>query len=152
MPTPELPAISFKLVANPPRVGSRKHRRSDDAPSMDGLGVVSHEGIGADHLAALGFGADVTELVRGHVEAKRYLVATRPAYAERLSEASRGTLRAQGGPLTPEACGAFERQPTFDALLRLRSWDDRAKVPGLDVPGLDDFVPLLEAHLAEARG
>src|SRR5262252_1145827 len=51
------------------------------APSMAGLGIVRHEDVGADHLVALGFGARVVELVRGHVAAKRYLVGADRAYA-----------------------------------------------------------------------
>jgi phosphonate degradation associated HDIG domain protein len=123
-----------------------------DAPSMEGLGIVAHEQFGAAHLAALGISRGVTELVRGHVAAKRYLVAVRPDYAARLSLASQGTLRQQGGPMTPDECSAFEQDPRRDALLRLRSWDDQAKVPGLEAPDFDAYVPLLEADLRGAAG
>ena len=58
-------------------------------PRMGGFGVANHEDIGADHLWSLGFGPQVTNLVRGHVEAKRYLVATSEEYTDRFSDASR---------------------------------------------------------------
>ncbi|HKJ24964.1 MAG TPA: HD domain-containing protein [Myxococcota bacterium] len=113
-------------------------------------GVASHEDVGADHLAALGFGPGVTERVRGHVAAKRYLVATRPDYAARLSEASRATLGHQGGALNAEAQRDFEASPLRDSWLRLRAWDDAAKLVGLEVPDFESWVPLLEAHLRAA--
>ena len=122
-----------------------------DAARMGGLGVVAHEEVGADFLARLGFPPSVTELVRGHVRAKRYLVATRPDYAERLSAASRHTLVHQGGPLPPEGVRRFEVAPERDAWLRLRSWDEQAKVPGRIVPGLEGYRRLLE-DLVSAGG
>jgi phosphonate degradation associated HDIG domain protein len=118
-----------------------------DAPRMGDHGAARHEDMGADHLAALGFGEGVTERVRGHVAAKRYLVGARPDYAERLSEASRITLRHQGGPMDADERAAFEASPLYDSWLRLRSWDEAAKVEGLEVPDFDAYLPLLEAHL-----
>jgi len=35
--------------------------------------------------------------------------------------------------------GKFERRPFFADAVRLRKWDDAAKVVGLDTPGLDHF-------------
>ena len=112
-----------------------------DAPRMAGLGVYRHEELGAEFLAQLGFAADVTELVRGHVAAKRYLVATHPSYAARLSEASRGTLAHQGGPMASVECERFARDRRAAAWLRLRAWDEQAKVPGIPVPGLESYRP-----------
>ena len=58
---------------------------------------------GAAGAAWLGqwFGAAVTEPVRLHVAAKRYLCATEPGYFGLLSEESVRTLARQGGPMTP---------------------------------------------------
>jgi len=120
---------------------------AEDAPTMAGLGVLRHEDLGADHLRALGFGADVTDLVRGHVAAKRYLVAADASYAARLSPASRETLRHQGGPMGEAERRRFEASPWHVAALRVRSWDERAKQPGLAVDGLDAYEPLLLDHL-----
>ena len=123
-----------------------------DAPDMEGLGVADHEGIGARWLADLGFDEDVTDLVDAHVQAKRYLVATRPDYAARLSEASAGTLRQQGGPMSAAEVAAFDASPRRDARLRVRSWDEQAKVPGQDVPGLDSYRERIEGYLRSVGG
>ncbi len=118
------------------------------AVRMGTHGISTHEEVGADFLATLGFASGVTERVRGHVAAKRYLVAERPGYAEALSDASRMTLMHQGGPFDAQARRAFEAAPLFAALLRLRAWDEAAKVPGLVVPDFDHYVPRLESHLS----
>jgi predicted HD phosphohydrolase len=46
---------------------------------------------------------------------------------------------------------AFRADPLFEDKLRIRGWDDQAKVPGLEVPGLESYRPLIEAHLARPR-
>ena len=117
----------------------------EDADEMSGLGVLDHEGIGARWLAQLGFSDDVCELVRGHVQAKRYLTHRNPEYLRRLSDASRGTLEFQGGPMTETEATAFERDPRFKLKLAVRTWDERAKVVGLLVPGLETYAPALNA-------
>jgi len=119
-----------------------------DGASMGGYGVARHEHVGADRLAVLGFGPSVTELVRAHVDAKRYLVATRADYAQRLSRASRKTLEHQGGAMTPDEAAAFEADPLLLARLRVRSWDEAAKEPDATVPAFERYVPILRAHLA----
>ena len=121
------------------------------AAEMDGLGIVDHEGIGAAWLAALGFDAETCELVRSHVQAKRYLARRKPGYYERLSEASRGTLRFQGGPMSEAEAAAFEADPLFAAKVRLRSWDEAAKDPDRVVPGLASYAELIRAQLEAER-
>ncbi len=116
--------------------------------SMAELGVVDHERVGADRLRELGLPDDVADLVEGHVAAKRYLVATSADYAARLSAASRSTLELQGGAMSEAEVRAFEADSRREALLRLRSWDESAKAPDLEVPGLEHYRPLLERLLA----
>ena len=58
-----------------------------------------HSHSGADWLAQW-FGPDVTEPVRLHVAAKRYLCAVEPGYAKTLSAASVYTLGIQDGPMS----------------------------------------------------
>jgi gamma-butyrobetaine dioxygenase len=123
----------------------------EDSEEMAGLGIADHEQRGADWLAQQGFGPSVTEPVRAHVAAKRYLTGSRPAYADQLSAASRETLRLQGGPMDEGEARAFEQAPGFDDALRLRHFDDAAKRPGWCVPGLDAYRPLLERHLRAPR-
>jgi phosphonate degradation associated HDIG domain protein len=118
-----------------------------EAPRMEGLGVQRHEHIGAELLRQLGFSNEVQELVRGHVEAKRYLVWKNSRYYERLSEASKGTLRLQGGPMTEREALAFEKDPLFKTKLAVREWDERAKIEGLEVPGLAAYEDLIRSQM-----
>lgn len=74
-----------------------------------------------------------------HVPAKRYLVATDPAYEKDLSDTSRRTLEKQGGPMDPEEVADFERSPGWRDAAELRRWDDLAKDPDAETPPLEDF-------------
>jgi gamma-butyrobetaine dioxygenase len=94
------------------------------------------------------FGPQVTEPVRLHVTAKRYLCGTDPAYYGLLSEASRYTLSVQGGPMGEAEARAFEALPAHRDAIDVRRWDDQAKDPVARVPGLDHYRPLLEALAA----
>jgi phosphonate degradation associated HDIG domain protein len=116
------------------------------------LGVIDHDRAGADYLRGLGFGEEVVSLVEGHVAAKRYLVATNPAYAAKLSPASTGTLALQGGPMSPAEMAAFDTDPRKQDKLRLRSWDEQAKIPGADVPPLEAYRALLARVLSSPAG
>jgi predicted HD phosphohydrolase len=103
------------------------HRFGDDeAHGRAGAAVVR---------AALG--PRVAGLVEAHVTAKRYLVATDPAYA--LSPVSVATLSEQGGALTPDEARAFEASPWFTDAVALRHADDAAKVAGRVVRPLDQW-------------
>lgn len=121
---------------------------ADDFDSMDSLGAHDHEHIGGAYLQCLGMREAVCDLVSGHVDAKRYLVRRDPSYAARLSSASVRTLKLQGGAMTEEQAVAFERSWKHERLLRLRRWDDEAKVMGKQVPGLEHYAPLLTALLS----
>ena len=89
------------------------------------------------------FGEAVTEPVRLHVAAKRYLCATEPGYLGRLSEESVRTLALQGGPMTPGQVAAFEALPFARDAVAVRRWDDEAKDPEVTPPGFSHFEPLL---------
>ncbi len=91
------------------------------------------------------FGPDVTEPIRLHVAAKRYLCAIDPDYLAGLSPASRLSLSLQGGPMNADERAEFESSPLYHDAIRLRHWDDTAKVPGLKVPGLAHYRDRLEA-------
>ncbi len=108
------------------------------------IGVIDHDRSCVEWLKGRGFSDRLIALVSGHVNAKRYLVAARAGYADRLSEASKKTLVLQGGPMSPEEARAFEAGPYFKDLLRLRSWDEQAKDPDAAVPGLDRYLGLVE--------
>ena len=103
-----------------------------------------HEEAGCAWLARH-FGPEVTEPIRLHVAAKRYLCAVDPAYRDGLSPASRLSLELQGGPMDADEVAAFEAGPFSRDAVRLRHWDDLAKVPGLAVPGPSHYRGRLEA-------
>ncbi|HSO94601.1 MAG TPA: HD domain-containing protein [Acidimicrobiia bacterium] len=109
----------------------------------------THAATGAAAIEGL-LGPRVATLVALHDAAKRYLVTTEPQYRHRLSERSRLTLRVQGGLLDPVQRSRLERDPHLEAALTLRRADDEAKQPGVLVPGLAHWYPLLHvvAHRA----
>jgi gamma-butyrobetaine dioxygenase len=107
------------------------------------LGDDRHEQAGAAWLAQW-FPAEVTEPIRLHVPAKRYLCAVEPAYLGTLSAASVYTLSQQGGPMSPAGAAAFEALPHADAAVAVRRWDDQAKDPAAPVPPFTQFGPLLD--------
>lgn len=105
---------------------------------------VRHEEIGSRWLARH-FSADVSEPVRLHVPAKRYLCATDAKYFAKLSAASVHTLKLQGGPMTPPEITFFETEPYFKKAVCVRHWDDQGKVAGLTTPGIEDYGALIES-------
>ena len=90
------------------------------------------------------FGREVTEPVRLHVTAKRYLCTVEPQYRQRLSPASIESLGLQGGLLSLAEIREFEQSPYYRNAVQLRRWDEEAKVPGLAVPGLDAYRETLQ--------
>jgi predicted HD phosphohydrolase len=116
----------------------------DLAHPWDGPGQPRHATMGAAAVTDL-LGARIATLIRAHVPAKRYLVATCPGYAALLSADSVMTLEAQGGPMSPAEVAAFEQDPDAAAMVALRLADDGAKIPGAVVPGLDHWEPVLRA-------
>jgi len=103
-----------------------------------------HAESGASWLARW-FGEEVTEPVRLHVAAKRYLCATEPGYAAVLSPASVYTLRVQGGPMQGAELTEFEANRYSAAAIRVRRWDDAAKDPRARVPPFGHFAGVLRA-------
>ncbi len=93
------------------------------------------------------FGPQVTEPIRLHVAAKRYLCAVESSYLASLSPASQMSLELQGGPMTAEEVSEFEGNKFFREALRLRYWDDTAKVKGLRVPPAGHYRARLEATI-----
>jgi gamma-butyrobetaine dioxygenase len=91
------------------------------------------------------FGEEVTEPVRLHVSAKRYLCATEPGYLALLSAESARTLSLQGGPMPPEQAAAFEALPHAQDAVAVRRWDDEAKDPAVTPPEFAHFAELLGA-------
>lgn len=130
-------------------IGHLLHHLPDHAPD-DGVDD-HHEGLAARWLT-LWFGPDVVEPVRLHVAAKRYLCAIEPSYFETLSHPSVVSLQLQGGPMSVEEVEQFERLPFYRDAVALRRWDDLAKDPEADVPGIEVYMPILETARSSKVG
>jgi phosphonate degradation associated HDIG domain protein len=115
--------------------------------SMDGYGTEEHEILGADYLLSKGFSERLVQLVKSHVEAKRYLVYADHSYFESLSPASRRTLQFQGGGMTGEEANIFEQDPQFELKVQFRRWDDAAKQIGIPVVDWERFGDMIVRHL-----
>jgi phosphonate degradation associated HDIG domain protein len=102
-----------------------------------------HERVGSDWLAKR-FGPEISEPVRLHVPAKRYLCATRPAYLAKLSPASVITLKLQGGVMSPAEVASFESERFFKEAIRIREWDDSGKVEGSRTRDLVSYRTMIE--------
>ena len=103
----------------------------------------ARHGTGGAQWLSQWFGPAVTEPVRLHVAAKRYLCATEPGYSGLLSPESVRTLALQGGPMTPEQVTAFEALPCARDAVAVRRWDDEAKDPAATPPEFAYFAALL---------
>jgi phosphonate degradation associated HDIG domain protein len=99
----------------------------------------------AAHLLKNLFGLAVTEPIRLHVDAKRYLCVVDPFYWSGLSDVSKRSLEWQGGAYNAPEAAAFILQQYADDAVRLRRWDDAAKVAGAATPDLDHFVKIMQS-------
>jgi len=129
-------------------VGHLIHRLPEDAADH-GIDT-RHEQLGQAWLRQY-FGPAVTEPVRLHVPAKRYLCATDSGYLAQLSPASVQSLQLQGGPFGDLETREFESNPWYRDAVSLRRWDDLAKVSGMAVPALDHYRGRLAKALAERQ-
>lgn len=109
-----------------------------------------HEDAGAHVLEAF-LPPVVTECVRHHVAAKRYLCATKPEYFNRLSEASVHSLTLQGGPMSRDEVRAFERNPYLKEIIQVRYLDEAGKRPDMDTPGFAHFAPMVQRQVDAQR-
>ena len=125
-------------------IGHLLHDLPDDVADQ-GLDT-QHESTGSAWLSQY-FGPELTEPVRMHVAAKRYLAATETGYFDLLSDASRLSLKLQGGPMTPAQAQAFEAEPFFADALRLRRWDEEGKIENYQGPSPAHFESIVQACL-----
>jgi len=110
--------------------------------TMDDTEDRHHEDAGAEVLERF-FPSVITDCVRYHVAAKRYLCATRPEYFRRLSEASVHSLNLQGGPMSAEEVAEFEKNPNLDQIIAVRYLDDAGKRPDMQTPDFWHFAPMV---------
>jgi 2-amino-1-hydroxyethylphosphonate dioxygenase (glycine-forming) len=114
----------------------------DESESMNGYGMMEHEKVGAAYLRNAGFSERLCKLIASHVNAKRYLTFKDPKYYSRLSDASKKTLEYQGGRMKEAEARQFEADPLFDLYIKMRRWDEAAKV---------EQQPLLDIALFRAK-
>jgi predicted HD phosphohydrolase len=103
----------------------------------------THADVAAVFLRPV-LGHRIAELVRLHVPAKRYLVTTEAQYGAQLDVGSVISLERQGGEMSAPEITAFESEPLAADAMVLRRADEEGKVQGLDVPGLDSWLPALQ--------
>jgi len=120
--------------------------------SMDGYGMMDHEKVGAQYLLRMGFSERMCKLIASHVNAKRYLTWKYPEYYEQLSGASKKTLEYQGGKMEETEAKQFEADPLFELYIKMRRWDEAAKIENQPVPDINLFKVKAIAHLRKALG
>jgi [1-hydroxy-2-(trimethylamino)ethyl]phosphonate dioxygenase len=109
-----------------------------------------HQDIGAAWLSRH-FGTAVTEPIKLHVAAKRYLCAVEEPYQHQLPPASVQSLALQGGSMDAAEVQHFRRREWWSEAVWLRRLDDAAKIPGWRVPGLEHYRTLLQALSRQGR-
>ncbi len=119
-------------------IGHMVHDLGQD-PAEDGIDD-EHERLGDEFLRGW-FGPEVTEPVRLHVAAKRFLCATEADYFSKLSPDSVLSLSLQGGPMSAAEVAAFRAFPHHAAAVQLRRYDEAAKVKNLPTPDVAHFLP-----------
>lgn len=108
-----------------------------------------HESLGSAFLSQY-FGPEVTEPVRLHVAAKRYLATGEPGYFELLSPASVQSLHLQGGLMSAQERARFAAERFAADAVKLRRWDDEGKIVGARTPDLAHFARFVKACLHPA--
>lgn len=127
------------------------HYTSEFGENAIELGIDNlHQDAGASVLVDF-FPASVVQPVQMHVDAKRYLCAVEPAYFDGLSPASVQSLAAQGGPFDPAGVREFEDNQWLEDAVRLRRYDDGAKIQGRVTPEFSEYVELLKSLVITAQ-
>jgi phosphonate degradation associated HDIG domain protein len=121
-------------------IGHLLHGLPEDIAKKDVDG--RHEVVGEMWLRSR-FGPVVSEPVRLHVDAKRYLCSVEPEYLAKLSPSSLQSLRLQGGAFSKDRARDFEQNPHFEDAVALRRWDDKAKSIALVVPEIRAYEEVL---------
>ena len=104
-----------------------------------------HEDIGYEYLKNI-FKKEIIEPIKYHVQAKRYLARDKN-YFGLLSEASKISLKLQGGVLNDDESTKFEEQDYFKSTILLRKFDDAAKKTDIKMKSIHDYKKLLTSKL-----
>ena len=104
-----------------------------------------HEYIGYEYLKKF-FSKDVVEPIKYHVLAKRYLARDRK-YFNSLSDASKTSLKLQGGVLNKKESKKFEKKDYFKQSIKLRKFDEVAKKTDIKMKSIIEYKDLLSSQL-----
>ena len=137
-------ACRGKSILLCPRISSA-NKNCASAFFPDPIDIGKHEDIGYEYLKNI-FKKEITEPIKYHVQAKRYL-ARKKKYFDLLSEASKTSLKLQGGALNPNECNKFESQEYFKSSILLRKFDEAAKRTDLKMKSINDYQKLLTSKL-----
>ena len=111
------------------------------------FGNYKHDTIGAEYLAS-SFPPAVTEPIRLHAVAKRYLCAVEKGYLGGLTAASLDSLQHQGGLMNKEEQKAFFKEEYVEDAIKLRRWDDEGKVEELSHKTVAHYLDYMNAALS----
>jgi phosphonate degradation associated HDIG domain protein len=120
-------------------LAAERDGQSEHDTSKDDL----HQYIALPFLRTL-FPDAVLEPIRLHVDAKRYLCLMDSGYWAELSPASKHSLEQQGGVFSEQQAEVFMQQNFAAEAVRLRRYDDLAKVPAKVVPHLSHYAVYLQ--------
>ena len=104
-----------------------------------------HEVIGYEFLKKY-FVKDVVKPIKYHVKAKRYLVRDEKYYRV-LSEASKVSLKLQGGVMNDKEAKEFEGNEFFESSIKLRKFDESAKKTSIKIKSIKEYKNLLVSKL-----
>jgi len=119
--------------------------------SMEDTKDRHHEEAGAKVLEKF-FPKIVTDCVRFHVAAKRYLCATNPDYFSKLSDASVHSLNLQGGPMNDEEVASFDENTNAEAIVRVRLYDDMGKLADFPTNPFAYYKPMVQRVVDQFAG
>ena len=104
-----------------------------------------HENIGYQYLKKF-FGQKIVEPIKYHVLAKRYLARDKK-YFDFLSDASKISLKLQGGVLNAKESKEFENKSYFNPSILLRKFDEATKRTDIKMKSIHDYEKLLSSKL-----
>ncbi len=104
-----------------------------------------HENIAYNFLKNY-FKLEVVEPIKLHVQAKRYLCRNQ-TYWNILSEASKVSLKLQGGVMNDNEAQKFISLKFHDDAILLRKYDDEGKIPNIKIKKIEDYRDLINSQL-----
>ena len=111
--------------------------------SIDG----KHENVGFNFLKYY-FKPEVTEPIKLHVQAKRYLCRNK-SYYDLMSDPSKISLELQGGTMNDDEAQKFTSSKFYKDAITLRKYDDDGKIPNVKVKKIDDYRDLIASQLID---